>query len=658
MLADVLPLDLKIEQVLDTAAELGDMEQSPRGELWLLEKTGTIRVYVAGVERASLTLPVATGCGIGLVDATFAPDYGSSGRAFVYYVDYYVDSTGVARVDEVFVRGAALELGPNILDLGTTPGGCRAGGGLDVGADGKLYIAVGDLETSGDAQNDNALAGKVLRAELDGGIPMDNLSGTLVWAKGFLDGTDLEVGSSGRVYVADLGNLQLLADDEVNAVHEGGNYGWDIVAGDSGGVYDDPLVSHMPPVGTEGLAMLTTDSLGEEQQNTLLYVRAQDGQIQQAVLTGADLDQLESLDLFYDSEGDADGSPDAGCPEKFNALTEGDDGWLYGVNSGDNPGVWRVWHDHPGPREVSAPGSPFAMTLARTETGLEMGWENLGPLDSGRPARHGNQHEGAYQIWEGDLANVASYDHHSILTTDGTTDGPARRTAEFIPEDGNRYYIVSAQNDNLEGSVGMASDGTPRPVPGITDYCEEVPYGTDVGQCAEPWYDYSTGEELKLTDYNPNSPTYMMQLSLSDFRGKVIRMDISALNCTYCRQQAVIAAKIEDKNHSRDFVAMTVLTHSFVGAPPIPPEMCASEISTWATLYGVNGPLFCDVDRNGDDHGDVSWQYWWGPTCNGTPQNFYIDQGHTLYKFVCGGELTYEQIFHNIHQEINPETCE
>ena len=53
--------------------------------------------------------------------------------------------------------------------------------------------------------------------------------------------------------------------DEINAVLEGGNCGWDMVSGDSGGAFDDPLVTHSPNVGPEGVVWFAGDALGEHQ---------------------------------------------------------------------------------------------------------------------------------------------------------------------------------------------------------------------------------------------------------------------------------------------------------------------------------------------------------------------------------------------------------
>jgi hypothetical protein len=114
---------------------------------------------------------------------------------------------------------------------------------------------------------------------------------------------------------------------------------------------------------------------------------------------------------------------------------------------------------------------------------------------------------------------------------------------------------------------------------------------------------------------------------------------------------------VEDKHHARDFIGITVLTLSYSGVPPIPSSSCASYIEAWASNYNVHGPILCDVDNNGDNHGDVTWQ-WWNYACGGTPQNYYIDQGHSNYTFVCGGELSEGTIYSRIANEINPESCE
>jgi len=658
LFADVLPTDLKIDPVLNSAAELGSMEISPTGEIWLLERTtGTVRVYVAGQQKASLTIPVTSTCDSGLLDLTFAPDYFASGLTFLSYVD----ASGDARVDRLTKDGTTLSLGANVLMLGTPVGGCRPGGGLSIGADEKLYIGVGDMGVSGDAQDDLKIQGKVLRAELDGSIPAGNASGTLVWAKGFRHGTDLDVGSNGTVYMADRGEPATVFD-ETNAVLEGNNHGWDPVDGNSGGIFDDPLTANLPVVGPDGVNLLGP-GLGADHENTMVYACSAADDIRQNVLKGADLDELDEMKVLYDPLADAKGVPDADCPKRFDTLAEAADGWLYGANSGDNPGVYRIWHDTTGPREVSPPGSPLQLTVDKVATAIKLEWEDLGSREAAVPNRPAAtppaQPAQTYRIWQGSLP-FTGYDHTTYFSTNAAPAGVARLSQTFTAPADSHYYLISAQSENIEGSLGKASSGTERP--GSQDYCDLLGYGPVPWFCAEDFVNPVTQAPQPLIDYNPHSETFLQAINLSDFRGKVIRLDISALDCTFCQLQTQYAVAVENDYHAQDFIAITILTNSFTTLAPIPTALCESRITNWANTWGqasgpVTGPIVCDVDSDGNGNGDATDQ-WWRAGCGGTPQNHYIDQGFRPYQFICGGELTYATIEGQIVNEVNPETCE
>lgn len=662
--ADVLPFWLKIEKVLANGAEVGDIAVAPGGELWVLERTtGIARVFVAGTQKATLAVGVTSTCESGLLDVAFAPDYAASGRAFLSYVD----ATGVLRVDRVQRTPAGIELAGTILTLGSPAGGCRPGGGLEVGPDGKLYVGVGDNGTAADARDAAKLQGKVLRANLDGSVPSDNpTAGSLVFAKGFRDPKDLDVNPSssrvnGTLYATELG-VATTASDEIDAVRPGGDYGWNLTSGSSGGTYDDPLVSYASPVvRPEAVASLARGGLGPKHLNALAYACADADDVRETFPTGADLASPGTVAVLFDPDADRDGTPDTGCPRKIGALAEGLDGELYAANYGtaaDNPGIWRIFRDAAGPREVSANGSPFPLTVDKSGSNLLVGWENLGALDTGRPARNGGQRSTRYEVWQGSLPIVA-FDHVGILGTDGVPDGPARLTATVPSPAGSAYFLVSAQGDNLEGSLGAKTNGTPRP--GASDYCDTIGWGIFTGKCAAEFRNPVDQEVLKLTDYNPSSPTYMQALSISDFRGRVVKMDISSDNCFWCNVQADQEPVNDTKYRDRDFLFVTILTQSYAGVTPIPPANCASVIGDWASRHSTHTPILCDTDLNGDNHGDVSWQYWHPGTgtesCGGTPQNFYVDQGNVLYSFVCGAQLSGD-VESRIATETNPETCE
>jgi len=530
--ASVLPYWLKVEKVLDNSVELGAIAETPNQELWLLERTtGLIRVYVNGNQSATLTLPVYANGASGLLGVAFAPDYAFSGRAFVFSVD----ASRKVRVDAVDRVPGGLSLGALILDLGTAPSsGLRPGGGVAVGPDGKLYVSVGDLELPGSAQDDLSLTGKVLRTNLDGTVPADNPSGTLVWAKGFRDGAGLDINpattrANGTMYVADCGSAAApTASDELHQVPGGGNGAWNSCSGPGcGAPYVEPLASFAPAslVDPESVASNYRNGLGAAHEGALLYSAKASDKVREAVLTGSELDQLTSDAVLFDPNNVTDGNPAPVCPKLNGELALGREGWLYMSNTGANPGIWRIWRDLPGPREVSADGSPFRLTVDKDGTNLRVGWENLGTLDTGRPTRNAAQQVEKYSVWEGSLP-ITAYDHVRALNTDGTADGPARLVTSLIPGAGSRYYLVGAQADNKDGSLGMRTGGTGRTGP--FDYCDTKGWGTLPGKCVKDFTNPVNGSVLKLMDYNPKSPTYNQYVSISDFRGRVVRLDLSA----------------------------------------------------------------------------------------------------------------------------------
>lgn len=120
------------------------------------------------------------------------------------------------------------------------------GGRIAFGPDGNLYVAVGDGGDQQAAQDEDSLAGKILRVSPDGTIPTDNPSkGSPVWASGLRDPQGLTWDDGGALYVSEFGPD---VDDEINVVVPGGNYGWPDVTG-IGGRNDaiDPIFVQQPP---------------------------------------------------------------------------------------------------------------------------------------------------------------------------------------------------------------------------------------------------------------------------------------------------------------------------------------------------------------------------------------------------------------------------
>ena len=144
-----------------------------RRRLFVVEKTGRIRVLVAGklARRPFLDLSreVSNGGEQGLLSMAFAPDYASSGR---FYVDF-TDRNGDSRIQE-FRRSSG---SPNRANRSSErqvlfadqPFENHNGGLVLFGPDKLLYIGFGDGGAAGDpgnrAQNRETLLGKILRID-------------------------------------------------------------------------------------------------------------------------------------------------------------------------------------------------------------------------------------------------------------------------------------------------------------------------------------------------------------------------------------------------------------------------------------------------------------------------------------------------------------
>lgn len=226
---------------------------SPPGDdrMFVLEKAGVIRIIKAGALLATpfldLTAKVQSQGGEqGLLGLAFAPDYASSGRFFVHYND----RSGNNRVSLFRVS-----VDPDRADAASEsevlaipqPGVAHNGGQLLFGADGFLYIGLGDGDDSdgGRGQSLSDLFASILRIDVSSGapytVPPDNpfvsTAGARpeVWSYGLRNPWRFSFDpATGDLYIGDVGESTW---EEVNyaaaadGAGKGVNYGWSIMEG-------------------------------------------------------------------------------------------------------------------------------------------------------------------------------------------------------------------------------------------------------------------------------------------------------------------------------------------------------------------------------------------------------------------------------------------
>ncbi|MGA5200615.1 PQQ-dependent sugar dehydrogenase [Streptomyces variegatus] len=203
------------------------------GTLIVTEIEGTIAMIdVDGnLERHDVRTsnPVRHDGGSGLMGLALADDFTDSGIAYIYYT--YADGSALKnRIAEAHYDGKSWTETRSLLD--DIPGHeLYNGGRLAIGPDGNLYATTGWVHNEDYPQDRSSLAGKILRMNLDGrpaaGNPFDD---SYVYSYGHRNPQGLAWDSEGRLYSAEHGES---ANDEINRIVPGRNYGWPLVQDDS-----------------------------------------------------------------------------------------------------------------------------------------------------------------------------------------------------------------------------------------------------------------------------------------------------------------------------------------------------------------------------------------------------------------------------------------
>jgi glucose/arabinose dehydrogenase len=152
----------------------------------------------------------------------------SNDRGFIYYT--YVEGNNLFNRVTTVRKGDNNWIEENLL-LDRIPGAViHNGGRIKIGPDGMLYVTTGDAAQEMLAQSRSSLAGKILRMELNGQVPVDNpFQGSYIYSFGHRNPQGLAWDEEGtKLYASEHGPIGF---DEINEIVPGGNYGWPIIKG-------------------------------------------------------------------------------------------------------------------------------------------------------------------------------------------------------------------------------------------------------------------------------------------------------------------------------------------------------------------------------------------------------------------------------------------
>lgn len=244
---------LNFQKIADIPGILGIAQPDDgSGRLFFVQQNGKIRILTDGRLLPKPFLNV-TGkiscCGEqGLLGLAFHPNYRSNGFFFIYYTNP-AGSVEVARykVSANNRNVANPNSASKIITIPHPSFGNHNGGQLQFGPDGFLYMGVGDGGSGGDppnnAQNKQVLLGKLLRLDVDSGLPYRIPPGNPfvgasdarpeIWAFGLRNPWRFTFDKqTGDLFIGDVGQGAFEEVDFQPRSSTGGqNYGWRLMEG-------------------------------------------------------------------------------------------------------------------------------------------------------------------------------------------------------------------------------------------------------------------------------------------------------------------------------------------------------------------------------------------------------------------------------------------
>ena len=227
----------------------------PNGDLAIVEREGFIAAYSdepsAAHPKTILDMTDKTICcqqESGMFSAALDPQFEKFPFLYVYYRTVSKHAYGesmpglTSRLARFRVAGGKAVMNSELTILEAhQPREWHHGGAIRFGADGMLYLSVGDNRLRNKAQALDSLLGKIIRIDIRGAtpaqpyrIPPDNPfvnnpdTRPEIWAYGLRNPWRMDFAPDGKIFVADVGDRK---QEEISLAAAGDNLGWPLCEG-------------------------------------------------------------------------------------------------------------------------------------------------------------------------------------------------------------------------------------------------------------------------------------------------------------------------------------------------------------------------------------------------------------------------------------------
>jgi glucose/arabinose dehydrogenase/PKD repeat protein len=268
------------------------MDWTPDGRMVITTHAGMVRIFKNGTLNSTAALDWRSNTckdeEWGMLGVAVDPDFVVNNYVYIYYTAKKFGVCTKNAPDSPVNRVSRFVLGSNdLIDPGSEtpivdgiqdPDGIHAGGDVEFGPDGNLFISTGDggCDFRGDsgcypfndaAQDLGVLSGKVLRVTKTGGIPLDNpyaigpdtdqcsptgytlYSGICreIYSYGLRNPFRIAIDPNSASPLVRANDVGLNTWEEVNELSPGGNFGWNVREGNC--VRDSSTDCGPPPAG-------------------------------------------------------------------------------------------------------------------------------------------------------------------------------------------------------------------------------------------------------------------------------------------------------------------------------------------------------------------------------------------------------------------------